>query len=42
MIRGSTKAGDDFFLHQVALKYGPIAKVITLGEQLAGEGVGEE
>ena len=32
LIRGSTKAGDDFLFHQVALKYGPIAKVITLGE----------
>ena len=32
LIRGSTKAGDDFFLHTVALKYGPIAKVMALGE----------
>ena len=32
LIRGSTKAGDDFLFHQVALKYGPIAKMITLGE----------
>ena len=51
LIRGSTKAGDDYFLHQLALKYGPIAKVTTLSEpklnfilllELAGEGVGEE
>ena len=32
LIRGSTKAGDEYFYHQVALKYGPVAKVTNLGE----------
>ncbi|KAL5469466.1 hypothetical protein EMCRGX_G030723 [Ephydatia muelleri] len=34
LIRGSTKAGDDFIFHQLALKYGPIAKVTTLGKPI--------
>ena len=39
IIRGLKKAGDDFYFHQVALKYGPIAKVTSLGKSTKLEGV---
>ncbi|KAL5469473.1 hypothetical protein EMCRGX_G030730 [Ephydatia muelleri] len=39
LIRGSTKAGDDYFLHQLALKYGPIAKVTTLNRTSPFNGI---